>query len=80
MNTAGEIVLFAIGVLCVVSFLVCVLSACIGRDTNWQESFSLSERVAYVGTDDMWYPGIRPQESCQSVWLVCHIRHWHGYG
>lgn len=59
MNTAGEVVLFAIGVLCAVSFLLCILGACVGRDTNWQESFSRSERVAYVGTNDMWYPGVR---------------------
>ena len=59
MDTAGEVVLFALGVLCVVSFFLCIIGACIGRDTNWQESFEQSEDVAYVGTDDLWYPGVR---------------------
>ena len=59
MDTAIEVVLFAIGVLCAVSFVVCTMGACIGQDTNWQESFSRSERVGYVAADDMWYPGVR---------------------
>lgn len=55
-----EAVFFAIGCLSALTFLLCVLGACVcGRDSNWQESFERSDRIAYVDTDDRWHAGRR---------------------
>ena len=59
MDTAGEIALFILGIVLLVSFAVCILATCCGCDTNWQEKQKRAEDVAYLGQDDRWYPGVR---------------------
>ena len=80
MDSAGEVVLFALGVLVILLFATCTVGACIGRDTNWQESFEKDKEVAFLGTDDMWHPGVRLEHKYNlNGWIelargISHVR------
>ena len=69
MDNAYEVVVFALGLLCAILFLVCIFGAvCCNVNTNVQERFDRQQEVAYKEDDDLWYPGKRlpPQ---QATWL-----------